>query len=125
VKLHSNSTGTLNTVTAYGDGYVAVNAERFDHSMLVFPEAPVQAWNVTRFEDLDEQMLESAAAHGAELVVVGTGRRQRFIHPRIVASLHRRGIGVEAMDTGAACRTYNILMAEGRKVAAALLVETA
>ncbi|CAN5230108.1 Mth938-like domain-containing protein [soil metagenome] len=123
MKLHSNPTASLNTVTAYGEGWIDINAERFAHSVLVFPEAPVQSWAVTRFDQLDEATLSAAAIDGTELIVVGTGNRQRFIHPRILAALHQRGIGVESMDTRAACRTYNILMAEGRKVSAALLVE--
>lgn len=125
LKLHTDTPGSSNTVTAYGDGYVDINTQRHAHSLLVFPDAAPAPWSATRIEEIDEAALDAAAAHGAELVVVGTGGRQRFLHPRIVATLQRRGIGVEAMDTRAACRTYNILMAEGRKVAAALIVEPA
>ncbi|CAN5272175.1 Mth938-like domain-containing protein [soil metagenome] len=125
MKLHSDTTASLNTVTAYGDGWIDINAQRHPHSVLVFPDSPVQPWSVEQFEQIDEAALAAAAIDRVELIVVGTGARQRFIHPRVLVSLHQRGIGVESMDTRAACRTYNILMAEGRKVAAALLVEPA
>jgi len=121
MKLHAQKPGTLNTVTAYGPGWLEVNAQRYPHALLLQPESPVQPWTPDAFEALAPEHFEPVAASGAEVVLLGTGARQRFPHPRLLASLSARGIGVEAMDTGAACRTYNILMSEGRRVLAALL----
>jgi uncharacterized protein len=121
MKLHTSRPGTLNTVTAYGEGWIEINAERFAHPVLVRPEAPVLPWAPTRFEDLEAAHFESILELAPEVVLLGTGPVQRFPHPRLTAALAARRIGVEAMDTRAACRTYNILMVEGRKVLAALL----
>jgi len=121
MKLHAQRPTALNTVTAYGDGYVEINARRYEHALLVQPEAPVETWAPSRFEELTAAHFEAIAAHEPEVVLLGTGPTQRFPHPRLTAALAERRIGVEAMNTGAACRTYNILMTEGRRVLAALL----
>jgi uncharacterized protein len=121
MKLHAHRDAALNTVTAYGEGWLEINARRYAHSVLVRPESPVEAWAPARFEDLAAEHFEAIAEHAPEVVLLGTGAVQRFAHPRLVAALAARRIGVEAMDTGAACRTYNILMSEGRKVLAALI----
>ncbi|MFP4596445.1 Mth938-like domain-containing protein, partial [Ralstonia sp.] len=124
MKLHSSdSSNVLNTVTAYGDGYIEINKVRYEHSVLVMPEGTVVRWDVARFEDLTPEHFARLLEMGAEVVVFGTGNRLRFPHPRLAAPLTEKRIGVEAMDLQAACRTYNILMMEGRKVAAALLIE--
>ena len=125
MKLHALSPSSLNAFTGYGDGYVEVNAVRFDHSILVEPDQPVADWPVARFEDLSTASFAWVAERSPELVVFGSGSKLRFPHPRLLAPLSSRGIGVETMDLHAACRTYNILMAEGRKVAAVLLIEAA
>lgn len=123
MKLHQPSTGSLNTVTAYGDGYIEINKRRFPHALLLFPEGEVVRWPVESFEALRPESFDSLLALDLEVLVIGTGERQRFPHPSLVARLHAEHIGVEAMDTRAACRTYNILMSEGRKVGAALLLQ--
>ena len=126
MKLHSSDpTTVLNTVTAYGDGYIEINKVRYEHSVLVMPEGAVIPWNVARFEDLTPEHFASLLELGAEVVVFGTGNKLRFPHPRLTAPLTEKRIGVEAMDLQAAGRTYNILMLEGRKAAAALLIERA
>ncbi len=126
MKLHSSDSSTiLNTVTAYGDGYIEINKVRYEHSVLVMPEGPVVPWDVARFEDLTPEHFARLLDMGAEVVVFGTGNKLRFPHPRLTVPLTGKRIGVEAMDIQAAGRTYNILMLEGRKVAAALLIEHA
>ena len=122
MKLHATVIPSANTFNAYGDGYVEVNAVRFDRSIVVFPDRPVIDWPVTTFEALDADAFRFIADLDAELVVFGSGPTLRFPHPRLLAPLTGRGVGIETMDVGAACRTYNILMAEGRRVAAALLI---
>ncbi|MCX7212285.1 MAG: Mth938-like domain-containing protein [Burkholderiales bacterium] len=121
MKLHPNRPSVLNTITAYGPGFIEVNAQRIEHALLLMPEKPFSAWAPARFEDLVASHFDAVLAAEPEVVLLGTGARQRFAHPRLTAALIARRIGVESMDTGAACRTYNILMTEGRKVLAALL----
>ncbi len=95
----------------------------FDHSLLVLPEVEPSAWQVNSFDSLTVEHFNPIENHQPDVVILGTGLRQRFIHPRLIAALTARRIGVECMDSQAACRTYNILMAEGRKVALALIIE--
>jgi len=122
MKLHSDDTQQYQTVTGYDASGVEINAQRFDYSLIVLPEVPPQAWNVTRFDDLTAEHFERIAADKPDVVILGTGERQRFVHPRLIASLSNLRIGVESMDSQAACRTYNILMGEGRKVTLALII---
>jgi uncharacterized protein len=122
MKLHSSSTSQYQTVTGYFDGGVEINAVPFDYSLTVMPETPPQPWPVASFEDLTEAHFEAIGAGSPDVVILGTGERQRFVHPRLVAGLFARRIGVECMDNQAACRTYNILMGEGRKVVLALIL---
>ena len=125
MKLHTNSTEKYQTVTGYDRHGVEINAQRFDYSVLVMPEVAPRAWNVIRFEDLTKEHFDTIAADKPDVVVLGTGERQRFVHPKLVATLAAARIGVESMDSHAACRTYNILMGEGRKVTLALIIEAA
>jgi uncharacterized protein len=124
MKLHATPTQQYQTVTAYDDTGIEINAVRFDYSLLVLPETPPVPWPVTAFEALGEEHFAQIEATLPDVVILGTGRRQQFVHPRLTAALTARRIGVECMDNKAACRTYNILMAEGRKVALALIIET-
>jgi uncharacterized protein len=123
MKLHSTPTQHYQTVTAYDDAGVEINAVRFAHSLIVLPEIAPAVWPVTAFDNLTPEHFAQIEAISPDVVILGTGVRQRFIHPRLVAALTARRIGVECMDNQAACRTYNILMTEGRKVALALIFE--
>ena len=120
MKLQASGLTHLHTFTAYGEGYVVVNGARHDASLIVLPER-IQPWPVAGFDALTEEHFALLAALKPEVALLGTGSRQRFPHPRLIAPLARARIGLEVMDTQAACRTYNILMAEERRVAAALL----
>jgi uncharacterized protein len=123
MKLHSTPTQQYQTVTAYDDAGVEINLLRFEHSLIVMPEAAPVAWPVASFDALTAENFSQIASMTPDVVILGTGTRQRFIHPRLIASLTTTRTGVECMDNQAACRTYNILMAEGRKVALALIFE--
>ncbi len=123
MRLHADQPQSLNTVTAYGPDHIQFKLIHHTTSILVLPEGEVRPWPVNRFEDLEPAHFEALAELGPEVVLLGTGSRLRFPHPRLTASLARKHVGVDAMDMQAACRTYNILMAEGRKVAAVLLLE--
>jgi uncharacterized protein len=122
VKLHATSAGAANTITAYGDDYVAVNGARRESNLIV-TATEVRDWSADDFEHLSAEHFAELARLGVEIVLLGTGRRQRFPHPRLTAPLGVARIGLEVMDTKAACRTYNILVAEERRVALALLFE--
>ena len=120
MKLHVSGPGTRNAITGYGEGYVMVNGQRHEASLIVLPDR-LLPWNVAGFEALSPEHFSSLKDLQAEILLLGTGPKQRFPHPRLTAPLAEAGIGLEVMDLKAACRTYNILVAEERKVAAALL----
>jgi uncharacterized protein len=122
VKLHASGATGVNMITGYGEGYVTVNSERRSSSVVVLPDR-VEPWAAKSFEALSAEDFAFLKNLNAEIVLLGTGPRQRFPHPRLTAALAQAGIGLEVMDLQAACRTYNILVAEERKVAAALLFE--
>ena len=124
MKLQPDKSNSL-TINAYGPGWIEVNGQRFTSSLIVSSlagSAP-QVWDASRFEDLNPLDFEVLAQSGAELVLFGSGQRLRFPQAAWFAPLIQRGIGMETMDTPAACRTYNILASEGRKVVVALLLE--
>ena len=123
MKLHADAPTALNTVTAYGPGFIEINKVRHTSAVLLTPER-VDPWAVASFEALAEPDFERLRALNPDVALLGTGSRQRFPHPRLSRALNEARIGLEVMTTAAACRTYNILMAEGRKVAAALLLES-
>lgn len=122
MKLHQHQAAGRNAFTGYGDGYVLVNGVRHESSILVMPDSAVVAWDVADIAHLDLQRIDLLAALDAEVLLIGTGRQLLFPAPRLLLPLAQAGIGVEIMDTPAACRTYNILMGEGRRVAAALAI---
>ena len=109
-------------ITSYGSDWVRIGEREFRRSLVVTPEQLVSDWPPQTFGDLVEAHLEVIADLKPEIVLLGTGSRQRFPRPSLLRSLLARGVGVEVMDTAAACRTYNIIMLEGRRVAAALLL---
>ena len=112
----------MNTITGYGEGYVMVNGQRRETSVVVLPDR-IESWPARSFEALTADDFSFLKSLEVEIVLLGTGPKQRFPHPRLTAALGQAGIGLEVMDVQAACRTYNILVAEERKVAAALLFE--
>jgi len=150
LKLHTDPATTLNTVTAYGPDYIEVNQVRFSHAVAFGPEGAVAEWPVASPADITSTLLEQAAGlsratrdplaflddpesavgglpgarspNAPEVLLVGTGARQKMLPSAVLRPLLAAGVGVEVMDTQAAARTYNILMAEGRRVVAALLL---
>lgn len=122
MKLHLQQAAGRNLVTGYGTDHVRINGERHTRSLVVLPDA-LHPWPPARVEDLDAHNLGLLDALPGEILLLGTGRRLHFPAPALRAMLCARGRGLEVMDTGAACRTYNILLAEGRAVICALLIE--
>ena len=123
MKIALEATAGRNLFTAYGDGYVDVNGKRHDANVVVAEDAVTPGWFPGPLEALAAVHLEAIAAARPEIVLLGSGAKFRFPSPAVLAPLYNAGIGVEVMDTKAACRTYNILLAEGRRVVAALVVE--
>jgi len=109
-------------IQAYASGQVTVNHETLTGSLIVSPDRLIRDWPPQVFEDLTAAHLALALSLEPEILILGTGDRLRFPHPRLTGEIQRRGVGVEVMDTAAACRTYNILLGEQRRVAAALLM---
>jgi uncharacterized protein len=123
LKLHLSNPAGLNLFTAYGDGYVAVNKEKHVKNLIVLPESIVFEWSTATPATLAEGDMRKLLELGSEIILLGTGRRQRFPSGALMRPFAPAGIGLEIMDLQAACRTYNILAAEGRKVATALLFD--
>lgn len=124
MKLHADRPDQF-SITAHGDGWIAVNGQRFSGPLMISASSGVQVWPCDTFETLEAghfRQLLSLDEAPPEVVLFGSGPRIRFVHPSLLHPLIERRVGVETMDTAAACRTFNILAAEGRRVAAGLLV---
>jgi len=122
MKFHLN-TGSGNIFTAYGNGFVEINAARYDQNLLAMPERVVTDWAPAGFGGLTREDFAMLLEWKPEIVLLGTGKTIRFPHPRLTAELTAARIGVDVMDMQAACRTFNVLAGEGRNVIAALLQE--
>jgi len=125
MKLQADRIEGQNAIARHGPGGVMVNNVEHRHSVVVPWTGDVVPWPVNGFEALTEAHFEALAALAPELVIFGSGSTLRFVKPALLKPLIGRRIGVETMDTAAACRTYNVLLAEGRSVVAALLFEPA
>lgn len=143
MELHVETNPAFNTVTAYGRDYIEINAVPYNTAIYFSPEGEIKTWAVETADDIDARLLREAAGLGEvavdpmafldaqslspkpvdapEVILIGTGARQHFLASEVTRELQNMGIGIETMDTRAAARTYNILMAEGRRVIAALL----
>ena len=124
MKLHPDQSN-VQTITSYGVGWIAVNGERIEHSVIVGSGGQRIAWNCRQFADLDATHFALLAELDIELVIFGSGSTIRFPKPVWLQPLMQRQLGLETMDSHAACRTYNILAGEGRKVVLAVLIDDA
>ena len=115
----------VQSISGYGPGWVGVNGEKITHSVIVSSKGERIEWPSSCFEDLGPDHFATLAQLDAEVVIFGSGSRIRFPKAAWLQPLLARRIGIETMDTAAACRTYNILAQEGRSVAVALLLEPA
>ncbi len=123
MKLHTSNTAGLNLITAYGTDYVAINQEQYSKNLIVQPESMLQNWTSSSVATLTEADMEILVSLGTEIILLGTGSKLRFPSGTLLRPFVNAKIGLDVMDLQAACRTYNILAAEGRKVAAALLFD--
>ncbi len=122
MKLHLANLGGTKLFTAYGADHVMVSGERHERSIVVTADEVRSDWCAAGFDALDKTHFDYFLALRPDVLLLGTGAQQRFPHPRLYRALTDAGIGVECMNSPAACRTYNILAAEGRKVVAAILM---
>ncbi|BBN87417.1 Mth938-like domain-containing protein [Azospira sp. APE16] len=121
MKLHRDSTDGHYSFTGYGDDYVAINGKNHQGNLVLLPRRLIQDWTDATFDSLTQADFDFLAELKMEIMILGTGAKQRFPHPQLLQGLMRAGVGLEVMNTQAACRTYNILVAEGRSVGCALL----
>ena len=124
MKLQSDPHSGANTITGYGDGYVEINQTPYAHAVLLSSDGAISEWPVQSFDGLEASHFTQMVELKPELVLIGTGNKQRFPKPELLKSLILAKIGFEIMDSQAACRTYNILVGEGRQVLLALIVES-
>ena len=122
MKFHLSPT-SANVVTGFGAGWVRIGADEYRASLIVTPDSVLTPWACAGFDALTEDDFARLLESKPEVVILGTGGAIRFPHPSLSRSLAQAQVGLEVMDTAAACRTYNILAAEGRRVAAGLLID--
>ncbi len=122
MKLHLTSSNVTYQINAYDQSSVTINEQVYAYSLIVMPEY-LTKWDIESFDKLMPVHFESVCALSPDLILLGTGKTLRFPKPELFSTLLKQGIGIEVMDTPAACRTYTILVAEGRAVAAALVFD--
>lgn len=120
IQIDSNDRNT-NVIRSYGPGEVKIRDNIYRASLIITPTDIISDWPPQSFGELQASYFEALVALNPELVILGTGKNLQFPSPTTTRALINANVGFEVMDTGAACRTYNILMSEGRKVVAALL----
>lgn len=126
MKLHLNTDAGQLLFTGYGEDHVLINGHRHDASLLLTARGiEIAPWAGLGFDALTAAHFEWVAQRGLDILLLGTGTRLRFPHPSLTRALMDARIGLEVMDIGALCRTYNILVTEGRSVGAAVLIEPA
>lgn len=124
MKLHLAQKSNQNLITGYGSDHVLINKVRYDSPLIILPDMLLlEEWQEKRFETLEQADFKRFLEMNLEILIIGTGKKQKFVHPRLTSLLFQNKIGVECMDTQAACRTYNILMAEDRQVGLALFFD--
>lgn len=122
MKFHLDAPGGVNLIRGYAPGRLQVGDHTLASSAIVTATALLADWRPTRADDIAPADLEPLLGLAPEVVLLGTGARQQFPSPEVLRLLYEQRIGVEVMDTSAACRTFNVLVAESRPVAAALIV---
>jgi len=122
MKLHLTTAENNHLITGYDKNFVEINKIKYTQNIIVMADKLILDWQATDFASLTEAHFVHIVEYKPEVVLLGTGEKHQFIHPKIVQSLTAQNIPLECMTTAAACRTYNFLMSEGRNVAAALLI---
>ncbi len=123
MKLHLEQHEGINLITGYDADHLMINKVRHDGNVLVTSDQIIPAWTRASIVELSPADWEQVLALKPEVVLLGTGSRLRFPSPAVLRPLIEARIGYEVMDVAAACRTYNVLVGEGRAVAAAILFD--
>jgi len=110
------------TIKGYETGSVTINNTPYTNSLIVSREQLITPWEPENQTDLDQSHIEFLVEMKPEIILLGTGKTLSFPHPSLIAIAMQQGIGFEVMDTGSACRTFNVLASEDRNVVAALLM---
>jgi len=123
MKFSAADSGDGHLIQGYESGRILIDGKSYHRGLILTPERILDGWGPSNPADLSEDDVRALIELDPQVIVIGTGQRQVFPSPAVYASAMRHGVGVEIMDTGAACRTYNIVMAEGRRIVAGLIVE--
>ncbi len=122
MKITLQDPAPTNAIQSYRAGQVVINQQAYDRSIVLTPDRLMPDWQPQTVQELRACDFEAMLALEPSLIILGTGKRQIFPPLELYASILEKGIGLEIMDTAAACRTFNILMSEGRRVVAALMM---
>jgi len=122
MKFSEETGGGILRIDAYGAGHIVVSGRDYHRGLILTPQQVLEGWGPTEPAGLAVEHIRALLDLGPQVIVIGTGARQVFPPHALFALAHGRGVGVDVMDTGAACRTYNILVGEGRRVAAGLMI---
>lgn len=122
MKFSEDTGGAAYRITGYGEGWVSVNQNKLTHSFLIGSQTLVDDWQPQSIETLQPEQLDALFAIDAEVILIGTGENQQFPAPEVWKALVQHGVGFEVMTTAAACRTYNVLLSEARRVTAAFFL---
>ncbi len=122
MKLHLTTTKDNFLITGYEADFIEINKKRYNKSLILLSDQIIENWPINTLKDITDASFTDLVKLKPEVILLGTGKQHQFLHPKMFQSLTNEGIALECMTTAATCRTYNILMAEGRKVAAALIL---
>lgn len=121
MKLSLSDESQANIITAYAQGNFTVRGQVFSGSHIFWPEKAPLAWELADIADLNQQSFNQLLCEDTEAIILGTGKSLLFPDDKWLEQIYSHSIGIEIMDTPAACRTYNILVSEGRQIVAALI----
>lgn len=122
MKLNIDSNSAKYVINAYETGRITVNNQVYSQSLIVTSDQLINQWEPARVEQIDATHIRYLVGLNPEIILLGTGKTLQFPHPELISIAMQQGIGFEVMDTGSACRTFNILLAEDRNIAAALIM---
>lgn len=122
MELHLDTGDAHYQIKAYGSDFVQINQKKIFNSLVVSPHQLIDPWPPQKINDLNPAHLKVILELNPKIVLLGSGENLAFPHPQLLEVFYQKKIGIEVMNNGAACRTYTVLMSEGRKVAAALLI---
>lgn len=112
----------VNVIRSYDSSGISINNKTYTQSLIVSGNSLIQDWPIQTIDQLNTDLLDLVLELQPEVIVIGTGDKLEFPTPQAYASIINRGVGIEFMDSGAACRTYNVLISENRKVVAGIIL---